>query len=157
MRNRNGRTVLPTARTTTSTSHLQEGDVPTRRPNWTRRAFLGLGLALGGVIGARVVRAAQSKRDFDVVARKYGFRVSGNDRSEIRVSHNDIVHVNFSTEDIAHSFAIEDYRIMKRAEPGRPASFDFRAEKVGTFPITCNLTIDEKCRDMKGTLVVEGK
>jgi heme/copper-type cytochrome/quinol oxidase subunit 2 len=83
--------------------------------------------------------------------------VSGNDRAEIKVFHNDLVHITFSTEDIAHSFTIEEYRIMRRAEPGRPVPFDFRAEKVGTFPITCSLTIDEKCRDMKGTLIVEAK
>jgi heme/copper-type cytochrome/quinol oxidase subunit 2 len=113
-------------------------------------------------VSAAVVLVAQSRRDFDVVARKYSFKVSGSDRPEIRVSQNDLVHVNFTTEDIPHSFTIEDhgdsqYRIMRRAEPGKPVSFDFRADTPGRFRFYCSLTIDDRCKEMEGVLVVDPK
>jgi len=120
-----------------------------------------IGAALAVLVGSGVI-LAQNRRDFDVVARKYSFQVSGNSNAEIRVSQNDLVHVNFSAEDIPHSFTIEDrndshYRIMRRAEPGKPVSFDFRADTPGRFRFFCSLTIDDKCKDMQGTLIVDPK
>jgi heme/copper-type cytochrome/quinol oxidase subunit 2 len=114
-------------------------------------------LALLVAVGWSVALIAQTRRDFDVVARKYSFKVSGTSAPEIHVTQNDLVHINFSTEDIPHSFTIEDspYRIMKRSEPGKPVSFDFRADQPGRFRFFCNLTADEKCKDMQGTLIVD--
>jgi hypothetical protein len=107
---------------------------------------------------AGVVLVAQSRRDFDVSARKYSYRVSGSNAPEIRVQKNDLVHINFSAEDIPHSFTIDDpYRIMRRAEPGKPVSFDFRADTPGTFDIYCNLSIDSQCaKELRGKLIVSG-
>ena len=130
------------------------------RPTGSIGLVATLAAALTAVICASVVLVAQSRREFDVVASKYMFRVSGSGSSEIRVSQNDLVRVNFSTEDIPHSFTIEDhdeshYRIMRRAEPGRPVSFDFRADTPGRFRFYCSLTIDDRCKEMQGTLIVE--
>jgi heme/copper-type cytochrome/quinol oxidase subunit 2 len=133
------------------------------RTRGSRAAFAVIGTALAAVVSGAVVLVAQSsRRDFDVTAHKYAFRVSGNDAGEIHVSQNDLVHVNFAAEDIPHSFTIEDhanshYRIMRRAEPGKPVSFDFRADTPGRFRFYCSLSIDEKCKDMQGTLVVDPK
>jgi heme/copper-type cytochrome/quinol oxidase subunit 2 len=33
-------------------------------------------------------------------------------------------------------------------------TFEFRADRAGTFPFYCNLTIDDGCREMRGELVV---
>jgi hypothetical protein len=33
-------------------------------------------------------------------------------------------------------------------------AFEFRADQTGTFEFYCNLKQDERCRDMKGQLVV---
>jgi heme/copper-type cytochrome/quinol oxidase subunit 2 len=137
---------------------LEEDLVSQRAPHSrSRTIFAAIAVALAGVVASGVVLVAQAKRDFDVVARKYNFRVSGNDAPEIRVTQNDLVHITFSTEDIPHSFTIEDppYRIMRKAEPGKPVSFDSRADTPGRFRFFCNLTIDEKCKDMQGTLIVE--
>ena len=57
-------------------------------------------------------------------------------------------------EDIPHGFTIDDYRISKRAAPDRPGTFEFRADRAGTFPYYCNLAADEGCRRMRGDLVV---
>ena len=115
-------------------------------------AALGLAIALG------TAARAQSKKDFAVTAHKYGFTVDGNG-SEIRVQQDDLVHITFSTEDIPHSFTVEDepYRLMRRAEPGKSVTFDFRADKVGKFRIKCTLAADDRCKEMVGWLVVDAR
>lgn len=122
----------------------------------SRRRFGYALLALIGLASFRRLRAAQTRRDFSVVARRYAYRVNGSDTPEIRVMQNDLVHITFSTEDIPHSFTIEEppYRIMRRAEPDKPVSFNFRADAPGRFRFYCNLTADEGCRGLAGTLVV---
>jgi len=116
-------------------------------------------LALTAAAGSGLAATAQSRRDFDVVARRYTFKVSGSEAAEIHVSQNDLVHVTLSTDDIPHSFTIDEapYRLMKRAEPGKPVSFDFRADAPGRFRFYCNLTIEDRCKEMHGTLVVDPK
>lgn len=134
-----------------------------RRPAASPSRTLSIVAAcLAATVVAGVMLTAQTRRDFDVVARRYGFSVSGNNRAEIHVAENDIVRVNFSTEDIPHSFTIEDqggshYRIMRRAEAGKPVSFEFRADTPGRFRFYCSLTIDPKCKEMQGTLIVDPK
>jgi heme/copper-type cytochrome/quinol oxidase subunit 2 len=120
-------------------------------------ALIGAALLIG--VGAAVVLAEQSRREFEVVSRRYSFSVAGSNVPEIRVMQNDLVHVTFSTEDIPHSFTIEEapYRIMKRAEPGKPVSFDFRADEPGRFRFFCSLTADENCKEMSGTLIVTAR
>jgi heme/copper-type cytochrome/quinol oxidase subunit 2 len=124
------------------------------RPGW----WLATALLAGVVLAAGLV--AQSKRDVAVSARKYTFVVSDSNSAEIRVQQDDLVNVVFTAEDIAHSFTISDdhYRIDRRAEPGKPTPFRFRADKPGTFEIRCILTIDARCaRDMRAKLIVVGK
>jgi heme/copper-type cytochrome/quinol oxidase subunit 2 len=112
--------------------------------------------ALGCLLVAGAAARAQSKKDFSVVAHKYGFAVDGSG-PEIHVNQDDLVRITFSTDDIPHSFTLEDetYRIMRRAEPGKPVTFEFRADKTGRFPFKCTLTADAGCKDMAGVLVVE--
>ena len=99
---------------------------------------------------------AQSTKDFAVSAHKYGFTVDGKG-SEIRVQQDDLVRITFSTADVPHSFTLEDdtYRIMRRAESGRPVTFEFRADKPGRFPFRCTLTADARCKEMEGLLIIE--
>ena len=126
----------------------------------SRREFGRLLASLAGVglIHRAALAVDQTRRDFTVVARRYSYSVDGRDAAEIRVMQNDLVHITFSTEDIPHSFTIEEYRIMRRAEPGRPVSFSFRADMPGRFRFFCNLTADERCRELQGTLIVtEGR
>jgi len=113
-------------------------------------AALMLVLAAAGLL-------AQSRRDVSVSARRYVYRVNDVDGAVIRVRQDDIVRVTFAAEDIPHSFTIDDYRISRRAEPGKPVTFEFHASQAGdSFLIYCNLAIDERCRDeLHGRLIVE--
>ncbi len=126
-------------------------------------AWRGVGLlrvllvtALVGAAGLPAPGGAQEptpdKHRFEIVARRYTFTPA-----RIEVRENDLVTIVFSTEDIPHSFTIDEYRIAKRATPGRPVTFQFRAEKAGTFVFYCNLTTEEGCKRMRGELVVRTK
>ncbi len=93
--------------------------------------------------------SAPARREFTVVGRRYAFSPD-----RIEVNQDDLVKLTLVAEDIPHSFTIDAYRIAKRAAPGRPVTFDFRAEKTGTFEFYCNLTTEDGCRRMRGQLVV---
>jgi heme/copper-type cytochrome/quinol oxidase subunit 2 len=127
-----------------------------------RVSALVVGLVIGYIAAPEVrrtgpfgpaVRAQEAaERSFTVAARKYAFSPA-----VIDVQQDDLVRITLTTEDIPHSFTIDTYRIAKRVEPGRSVVFEFRADQPGRFPIYCNLTIDEKCKEMHGELVVKSK
>ena len=91
-------------------------------------------------------------REIHVVAQKYSFAPS-----RIEVQENDLLKITFEAGDIPHSFTVDEYRIAKRAAPGHPAVFEFRADRAGTFPFYCALKIDGGCKDMHGELVVRAR
>lgn len=103
---------------------------------------------------AVAVVAAQDQgptaRPFSVAARRYAF-----DPPKIEVNQDDLVRITLSADDIAHSLTIDAYRIAKRANPGQPVTFEFRADQAGTFPYYCNLQLEDGCRRMRGELVVK--
>jgi heme/copper-type cytochrome/quinol oxidase subunit 2 len=91
-------------------------------------------------------------RTITLTARKYAFS-----QARIEVNQDDVVTITLKAEDIPHSFTVDAYRIAKKATPGKPVTFQFRASRAGTFPFYCNLTIDDGCRKMRGELVVKAK
>jgi len=122
----------------------------TRRSALIWIAVLG-GSALVWAAGRALAQEqAPTRRDFTVTARKYAFSPG-----RIQVRQGDIVRITLQAEDIAHSFTIDEYRIAKRAAPGQPVTFEFRADQPGTFRIYCNIKQDDGCSRMEGELVVE--
>ena len=87
---------------------------------------------------------------FSVNAHRYAF-----DPPQIEVNQDDLVKITLRTDDIAHSLTIDEYRIAKRVGPGAPVTFEFRADRAGTFPYYCNLQVEDGCRQMRGVLVVK--
>lgn len=119
--------------------------------------FTSLIAALVAAVATGAAAVEQSRRDVNVVGRKYGYDVADSAGGVIRVKVDDLVTVNFSVSDIAHSFTISDdhYRIDNRAEPGKPVTFRFRASDAGEFEIRCTLSADARCaKEMRGKLVV---
>jgi len=114
----------------------------------SRRGFLATAFAL---IGARLAAQEQgpTARPFSLTARRYAF-----EPRRLEVDQNDLVKIDLRTADIAHSMTIDAYRISKRVTPGAPVTFEFRADQAGTFPFYCNLQIDDRCREMRGELIV---
>jgi heme/copper-type cytochrome/quinol oxidase subunit 2 len=88
-------------------------------------------------------------KPFHITAHRYAF-----EPARLEVNQDDLVKIELATGDIAHSFTIDDYRIAKRVGAGHPVTFEFRADKAGTFPYYCNLKLEDGCRQMRGVLVV---
>ena len=88
-------------------------------------------------------------REFTITGNHYAFAPAS-----IAVNKDDLVKITFVAQDMSHSFTMDGYRIVKRAGVGQTVTFEFRADKAGPFPFYCNLSLDEKCKDMKGTLTV---
>jgi cytochrome c oxidase subunit 2 len=133
------------------------GDLPmASHPRVRRRLRLLLVLMFVAVLAAgdagSAPNSAQIRHDVVVNAKRFEFSPS-----RIEVSVGDIVKVTLVAEDIPHSFTIDDYRISKRAAPGKQVTFEFYAARAGTFDFYCDLTIDEGCRKMKGQLIVTGQ
>ena len=95
---------------------------------------------------------APNRREFTIVAKDHVFTPN-----KLEVTQDDLVKITLKSEDRPTSFAIDAYRIVKRAAGGLSTTFEFRADQAGTFTFYCNLTTDEGCKDMKGTLVVKAK
>jgi heme/copper-type cytochrome/quinol oxidase subunit 2 len=108
------------------------------------------------IIVAPLFTAAQeqapNRREFIIVAKDHVFTPN-----KLEVSQDDLVKITLKSEDRPTSFAIDAYRIVKRAAGGLSTTFEFRADQAGTFTFYCNLTKDPGCADMKGTLVVKAK
>ena len=101
-------------------------------------------LAKGGTVRADQVR------EVAVTGDQFAFSPA-----RIEVQRDDLVRVTFHAGDVAHSFTIDaPYRISKRAGAGQSVVFEFRADEAGRFPFYCNLTQDERCKKMRGELIV---
>lgn len=109
-----------------------------------------LGAAIVSVVAAQ--DRAPNRREITLLARDHQFIPS-----KIEVTQDDLVRVTFTSEKRPTSFAIDAYRILKRAGADRTIVFEFRADQAGTFPFYCSLTSDPQCKDMRGTLVVAPK
>ena len=96
------------------------------------------------------VSASPQVREFTISGEQYAFAPS-----RIDVQKDEIVKITFSAKDIPHSFTIDQYRISKRAGAGQTVTFEFRADQPGSFTYYCNLSQDEKCKGMRGQLVVK--
>ena len=90
-----------------------------------------------------------NRREFTLAARNYRFAPD-----RIEVTQGDLVRIVIRSEDNAYSFAIDEYRIARRVPPGGTTTFDFRADRPGTFRFYSNLTNDSAHAEMEGQLVV---
>jgi heme/copper-type cytochrome/quinol oxidase subunit 2 len=107
------------------------------------------------VAGAAVLTAQDqgpTTKQFTVNAHRYAF-----EPMRIEVNQDDLVKIELRTADIAHSLTIDEYRIAKRVGPGQLVTFEFCADRPGTFPYYCNLQGEDGCRQMRGVLVVRPK
>ncbi len=125
----------------------------------TRRSLGLMLLGAGGVLLAwsTVARLlaqdqAPNRREFTVVAKDFRYSPA-----RVEVMQDDLVKLTVRSEDIAHSFTIDEYRIVKRVPAGGSTTFEFQADRPGTFPFYCTLTSDPGHKMMHGDLVVRAK
>jgi heme/copper-type cytochrome/quinol oxidase subunit 2 len=113
-----------------------------------------IAVACVGLAGAFWARTAAQGGTRDVPIEGNNFAFSP---ARIEVQQDDLVKVTFTAADMPHSFVIDAYRIVKRAGAGQTVVFEFRADKPGTYTYYCNLQKDDRCRKMRGELVVRGR
>ena len=116
--------------------------------------LLGAGglLLAGPAIGRLFAQDSPNRREFTIVAKDFHYTPG-----RLEVTQDDLVKLTVRSEDIAHSFTIDEYRIVKRVAAGGSTTFEFRADRAGTFPFYCNLTGEAGHQMMHGELVVRGK
>jgi cytochrome c oxidase subunit 2 len=116
-------------------------------------ALLGAGVCLlVWPTRARSQDQAPNRRDFTITAKGYNFAPD-----RIEVTQDDLVKITVRSGDEAHSFVIDGYRIMKRVPAGGSTTFEFRADKPGTFSFYCSMTNTDDHSRMKGELVVAAR
>ena len=125
----------------------------TRRTAWLFLVAAGAALVAGPfVIPLFAQDQAPNRPAFTIVAK--GFRYSP---ERIEVTQDDLVKLTVRSEDLAYGFAIDEYRIVKRIPAGGSTTFEFRADRAGTFRFYSNLTSDSGHSQMRGELVVHAK
>jgi heme/copper-type cytochrome/quinol oxidase subunit 2 len=122
----------------------------------TRRQVAFLFLSAGAFLVARPLiqrLTAQEKvpnrPEFTLVGNNYRYTPD-----RIEVTQDDLVRLTIRSEDVAYSFAIDDYRIVRRVPAGGSTTFEFHADRAGTFRFYSNLTSDASHAEMQGQLVV---
>jgi heme/copper-type cytochrome/quinol oxidase subunit 2 len=111
------------------------------------------GLLLAGPAMARLfAQDSPNRRELTIVAKDFRFTPA-----RLEVTQDDLVKLTVRSEDIAHSFTIDEYRIVKRVPAGGSTTFEFRADRAGTFPFYCNLTSQAGHQMMHGELVVRSR
>ena len=91
-------------------------------------------------LAAVVAAGAPLPRSQDPV--KHDITITGRDGaftpSRLDVGLGDIVKLTLVAEGSPCSFVIDAYRISKRATPDHPVTFEFRADRAGTFAFYCD-------------------
>jgi cytochrome c oxidase subunit 2 len=125
----------------------------------SRRSLALLLFGTGGVVlagtpatGLFAQDQTPNRREFTIVAKDFQFSPT-----RIEVTQDDLVKLTVRSEDIAHSFTIDEYRIAKRVPAGGSTTFEFQADRSGTFAFYCALTSQPGHKMMRGQLVVRGK
>jgi heme/copper-type cytochrome/quinol oxidase subunit 2 len=113
-------------------------------------ATLASAVAAAGVFAyGAAARAQGAQREIAIRGEQFAFTPA-----EVEVQRDDLVKITFTAIDMPHSFTIDGYRIAKRAGAGQTVVFEFRADRAGDHVFYCNLAQDDRCRQMKGRLVV---
>ena len=126
--------------------------------NISRRSLGLILIGVGGVVvaGSFVRLLAQdqapNRREFTIVAKDFQYSPA-----RIEVRQDDLVKLTVRSDDIAHSFTIDEYRISKRVPAGGSTTFEFQADRPGTFGFYCGLTGEPGHKMMHGELVVRAR
>ncbi len=105
--------------------------------------------AVGALAYGAAASAQGAQREIAIRGEQFVFTPA-----EVEVQKDDLVKITFTAVDMPHSFTIDGYRIAKRAGAGQSVVFEFRADRVGDYVFYCNLAQDDRCRQMRGKLVV---
>jgi heme/copper-type cytochrome/quinol oxidase subunit 2 len=119
-------------------------------PGSRRALFSSLLLAALLTWSVGAITQDADRRQITVTIGEHGY-----EPARIDVRQNELVQVTFVSTSEPHAFTLDAYRVAKRAAPGRPSTFEFRADQVGSFPFTCTLlSPNGRTHDERGELIV---
>ena len=96
-----------------------------------------------------VIGAAPQERHVTISARSFAF-----EPGTVRVNRGDRVIVDLESTDVVHGLYVDGYNVATQAEPGRPGSLTFVADRSGAFRFRCNVACGNLHPFMIGKLVV---
>lgn len=88
-------------------------------------------------------------KTFTLTAQQWAFTPA-----TLTVKKGDTVTITLTSTDVAHSFALPEFNINQRVEPGQPVTFSFVADTAGSFTFACRVPCGTGHQTMTGTLVV---
>jgi|TARA_B100001964_G_C14254776_1_gene611789 cytochrome c oxidase subunit 2 len=97
-----------------------------------------------------VVVTDSGVKEFNMISKKWDFTPS-----TITVSEGDVVKLNIDNIDIAHGFALFEFGVNERLEPGKTTTVEFTADKAGEYKFFCSVPCGSGHSSMDGTLIVE--
>ncbi len=89
-------------------------------------------------------------KEFEMTVKQWEFTPS-----IITVNKGDTVELHITSIDVAHGFALPDFGISERLEPGEDVHVEFIADKTGTFSFWCDVLCGSGHGSMRGQLIVE--
>ncbi|RPH41706.1 MAG: hypothetical protein EHM91_09930 [Planctomycetota bacterium] len=104
--------------------------------------------------GARPGGGPQGElKEFTVIAERFKFTPN-----RLEVNQGDTVRVTVRSADSTHGWKVKALDLDLLAKKGgKPETFEFVAERAGTFPIACSEYCGKGHEDMKGVLVVHAR
>jgi cytochrome c oxidase subunit II len=112
------------------------------------RFALALALLLLFIPGCQ--RPSAPARHVAVSMKKYSITPA-----EIRLRKGETVRFEVMTEDVQHGFTVAALGINEPVNPGRPAVFNYTADKPGTFIVECGIICGSGHDDMRARVIVE--
>jgi len=97
-----------------------------------------------------VLGAEPQERHVNITARSFAF-----EPGTVRVNRGDTVIISLESTDVVHGLYVDGYGGSVVAEPGRPATFSFVADRPGAFRFRCSISCGNLHPFMIGKLVVE--
>ena len=89
-------------------------------------------------------------KEFHITAHQFAF-----EPEIIEVQSGDKVRLVITSKDVAHGFALPEYGINVRIDPGETEIVEFVADKEGTFTIVCSVFCGADHGEMNAQLIVK--
>lgn len=112
---------------------------------------LTLALVLLALLAPLPIRtAAPQALTINMTASQWNFQPGA-----VRVNRGDTVTINLESFDVVHGLFVDGYEVETVAEPGRPGTLTFVADRDGAFHFRCAIPCGNLHPFMVGKLVIE--
>ena len=101
-------------------------------------------------VGEVVNQQDAKVKQFNMIVKQFEFSPK-----QIKVSEGDTVRLTIKNLDVAHGFAINDFNVNQLLRAGKTTTFEFVANKKGTYLFYCSVVCGVGHLSMIGQLIVE--